>query len=112
MTDFGLYIRWDGDSRVEVRVTADYKSRMCGLCGNYNGDGSREDELKTPDGIFVSILLILSSLQSCVPYFKIYTFTILFYIGLKLPLATWLAWLSYWIKIASCNLASLVVLLD
>ncbi|XP_038059591.1 IgGFc-binding protein-like [Patiria miniata] len=54
VTDFGLYVRWDGDSRVEVRVTADFKDQTCGLCGNYNGDGSPEDEFRTPDGIFLS----------------------------------------------------------
>ena len=54
MTEFGLYVRWDGDSRVEVRVTAEFKNQTCGLCGNYNGDGSKEDEFRTPDGVFVS----------------------------------------------------------
>ena len=54
VTDFGLYVRWDGDNRVEVRLQAGFKNKTCGLCGNYNGDGSKEDEFRTPDGIFVS----------------------------------------------------------
>ena len=50
-----MYVRWDGDSRVEVRVVADFKNKTCGLCGNYNGDSSREDEFITPDGSYVRI---------------------------------------------------------
>ncbi|XP_013408397.1 BMP-binding endothelial regulator protein-like [Lingula anatina] len=36
-TNVGLKVIWDGDSYVEVAVPAKYKSKMCGLCGNYNG---------------------------------------------------------------------------
>ncbi len=54
LTQSGLYVRWDGDSRVEVRIVADFKNKTCGLCGNYNGDGTKEDEFITPDGSYVS----------------------------------------------------------
>ncbi|XP_071498841.1 IgGFc-binding protein-like, partial [Diadema antillarum] len=54
VADIGLYVRWDGNSRVEVKVTADYKNQTCGLCGNYNGIGTQEDEFITPAGNSVS----------------------------------------------------------
>lgn len=42
---------WDGNSYVEVTVPAAYKSRMCGLCGNYNHDVS--DDFTTKFGEIV-----------------------------------------------------------
>ena len=56
VTDFGLYVRWNGYNRVEVKVTADFKNSTCGLCGNYNGVATEEDEFKTPNGVLVSTL--------------------------------------------------------
>ena len=50
----GLYVQWDGNSRVEVKVTSDFKNNTCGLCGNYNGIGTQEDEFLTPTGNSVS----------------------------------------------------------
>ena len=54
VTDFGLRVLWDGSSSVEVRVGTDFKNKMCGLCGNYNGNTSKEDEFRNPEGMYVS----------------------------------------------------------
>ncbi|XP_071946555.1 IgGFc-binding protein-like isoform X2 [Antedon mediterranea] len=53
-SDIGLYVRWDGISRADIRVQSVFKNKTCGLCGNYNDDGTIEDEFLTPDGTFVS----------------------------------------------------------
>lgn len=45
--EFGLQVVWDGDSYVELTVSSQYKRRMAGLCGNYNGFGS--DDLQGRD---------------------------------------------------------------
>ncbi|XP_078674139.1 IgGFc-binding protein-like [Branchiostoma floridae x Branchiostoma belcheri] len=47
-TDFGLKVSFDGNHRAEVVLPDLYRSALCGLCGNYNGDVS--DEYLTPDG--------------------------------------------------------------
>ncbi|XP_048201531.1 zonadhesin [Perognathus longimembris pacificus] len=47
-TTFGLTVRWDGDQQLYVTVTSSFAGRLCGLCGNYDGESSN-DNLK-PDG--------------------------------------------------------------
>eukprot|EP00794_Sanderia_malayensis_P017684 gene17684-19449_t len=47
-TDKGLSVTWDGDSYLSVSVSKDFKGRMSGLCGNYNGDG--RDDLSVSNG--------------------------------------------------------------
>lgn len=42
---FGFSLAWDGGSGVYIRMTEEHKGRACGLCGNYNDDGS--DDLTT-----------------------------------------------------------------
>ncbi|XP_066579842.1 otogelin-like protein [Amia ocellicauda] len=42
---FGFSLAWDGGSGVYIKMTEDHKGRPCGLCGNYNDDGS--DDLTT-----------------------------------------------------------------
>ncbi|XP_014669828.1 PREDICTED: BMP-binding endothelial regulator protein-like [Priapulus caudatus] len=37
-TTFGVKVVWDGDSYAEITVDPKYKSTLCGLCGNYNGN--------------------------------------------------------------------------
>ncbi|NP_001158389.1 crossveinless 2 precursor [Saccoglossus kowalevskii] len=37
-TRLGMVIRWDGDSYLEVVIPISYKNKVCGLCGNYNGN--------------------------------------------------------------------------
>lgn len=34
-TDFGLWVRFDGNHYVEVSVSGCYKGQLCGLCGEY-----------------------------------------------------------------------------
>uniref|UniRef100_A0A671KM56 Otogelin-like protein n=1 Tax=Sinocyclocheilus anshuiensis TaxID=1608454 RepID=A0A671KM56_9TELE len=37
---FGFSLAWDGSSGVYLKMTEAHKGRPCGLCGNYNDDGS------------------------------------------------------------------------
>ncbi|KAG7469170.1 hypothetical protein MATL_G00126120 [Megalops atlanticus] len=47
-TDFGLRVLYDAVYYVEVVVPSTYQGKMCGLCGNYNGNGG--DDYRLPDG--------------------------------------------------------------
>ncbi|XP_061431558.1 IgGFc-binding protein-like isoform X4 [Lethenteron reissneri] len=47
-TDFNLVVRFDGNHHVEIVVPGEYTGELCGICGNFNEDGS-DDNLK-PDG--------------------------------------------------------------
>lgn len=50
--DFGLSVMYDGSSTVSISVPPNYRGRMCGLCGNFNGN--ENDEFHTPSGARVS----------------------------------------------------------
>ncbi|KAJ8289756.1 hypothetical protein GJAV_G00004980 [Gymnothorax javanicus] len=47
-TDFGLRVLYDTVYYVEVIVPSTYKGKMCGLCGNYNGNN--RDDFQLPSG--------------------------------------------------------------
>nr|XP_025720382.1 zonadhesin [Callorhinus ursinus] len=47
-TVFGLRVRWDGDQQLYMSVPSTYSRKLCGLCGNYDGDGSNDNQ--KPDG--------------------------------------------------------------
>ncbi|XP_013364902.1 PREDICTED: zonadhesin isoform X1 [Chinchilla lanigera] len=47
-TAFGLHVRWDGEQQLFVTVSSTYAGKLCGFCGNYDGDSSN-DNLK-PNG--------------------------------------------------------------
>jgi len=36
----GLKVMWDGRSRLIIHVPTSLKNKMCGLCGDYNGNGN------------------------------------------------------------------------
>ncbi|XP_044040733.1 zonadhesin, like isoform X2 [Siniperca chuatsi] len=50
-TDFGLTVRFDGNSRGEIILPSTYKNSVRGLCGNY--DGITRNEYMKPDGMVV-----------------------------------------------------------
>ncbi|KAM8804852.1 IgGFc-binding protein [Eudromia elegans] len=47
-TDFGLTVKFDGNHRAEITLPSTYMSKVCGICGNYNGH--KEDDFLNPDG--------------------------------------------------------------
>ncbi|KAF6128234.1 zonadhesin [Phyllostomus discolor] len=47
-TAFGLRVRWDGDQQLFTTVPSTYYSKVCGLCGNYDGESSNDNLM--PDG--------------------------------------------------------------
>ncbi|XP_074988745.1 IgGFc-binding protein-like [Caretta caretta] len=48
-TDFGLTVKFDGNHRVEVTLPSSFKEKVCGMCGNYNGNAA--DDFLNPDGV-------------------------------------------------------------
>ena len=52
LTELGVRVSWDGLYRVEVTVSTSWRGRLCGLCGNYNGDP--DDDWTTPNGYLAS----------------------------------------------------------
>ena len=49
----GVIVFWDGLYHVEVTVSTSWSGRLCGLCGNYNGDPN--DDFTTPNGTLVNL---------------------------------------------------------
>lgn len=45
----GVKILWSGKSFLEVTVPAHFKNRLCGLCGNYNGNVQDDFRLRKGD---------------------------------------------------------------
>ncbi|XP_028851976.1 zonadhesin, like [Denticeps clupeoides] len=50
--DFGVTVRYDGNHYMDIKVLADYKDKLCGLCGDYNGNAN--DDFRTPSGVLVT----------------------------------------------------------
>ncbi|XP_076013062.1 zonadhesin, like [Genypterus blacodes] len=46
-TKFGLQVKFDGVHHLEITVPGDYFNKLCGMCGNYNGNAS--DDNLMPD---------------------------------------------------------------
>uniref|UniRef100_A0A8C3PPM6 von Willebrand factor n=1 Tax=Calidris pygmaea TaxID=425635 RepID=A0A8C3PPM6_9CHAR len=49
-----LQIDWDGHGELLVKLSSIYSERMCGLCGNYNGN--QGDDFLTPSGMVEALL--------------------------------------------------------
>ncbi|XP_009511474.2 von Willebrand factor [Phalacrocorax carbo] len=49
-----LQIDWDGHGELLVKLSTVYSERMCGLCGNYNGN--QGDDFLTPSGMVEALL--------------------------------------------------------
>lgn len=47
-TDFGLSVQYDWEQFLVIMVPDNFKGKTCGLCGNFNDNGS--DELLLPNG--------------------------------------------------------------
>ena len=52
MTDFNVWVTYDGWSRAEVGVPTEYMSHMVGLCGNFDGDP--DNDLLLPSGELIA----------------------------------------------------------
>ncbi|XP_008303994.1 zonadhesin, like, partial [Stegastes partitus] len=50
-TTFGLVVRWDGNHYAQISVPSSYYDQMCGLCGDYDGNG--DNDFTKPDGTLV-----------------------------------------------------------
>ncbi|XP_076156228.1 IgGFc-binding protein-like [Alosa pseudoharengus] len=49
---FGVTVRYDGNNLIDIKVIAAYKEKLCGLCGDY--DGNPKDDFRTPAGKLVT----------------------------------------------------------
>ena len=58
MITLGVRVSWDGLYRVDVTVSTSWRGRLCGLCGNYNGDPN--DDFVTPANIPTSSAITFS----------------------------------------------------
>ncbi|XP_051874623.1 zonadhesin-like [Pristis pectinata] len=47
-TDFGMSVKFDGSRNLEISLPNSYYSKVCGLCGDYNGQ--QVDEFRMPNG--------------------------------------------------------------
>ncbi|CAJ0935204.1 unnamed protein product [Ranitomeya imitator] len=48
-TRFGLQVKFDGNHKVQVNIPGSYSGKVCGLCGNFNGNAA--DDFLNPDGV-------------------------------------------------------------
>ena len=57
----GIRLLWDGVSFLELTVPPKFRERMCGLCGNYDGD--KANDFYGRDGTVRSYIAVLSFWQ-------------------------------------------------
>ncbi|XP_070710573.1 zonadhesin, like [Pempheris klunzingeri] len=50
--NFGVTVRYDGNHFMDIKVIKDYQSKLCGLCGDYDGD--TKDDFRKPDGLLTN----------------------------------------------------------
>ncbi|XP_068569750.1 zonadhesin, like [Cebidichthys violaceus] len=46
--NFGVTVRYDGNHFMDIKVIKDYQNKLCGLCGDYDGDS--KDDFRQPNG--------------------------------------------------------------
>ncbi|KAM3842689.1 LOW QUALITY PROTEIN: zonadhesin, like [Diretmus argenteus] len=46
--NFGVTVRYDGNHFMDIKVIKDFEDKLCGLCGDYNGNA--KDDFRKPDG--------------------------------------------------------------
>ncbi|KAL9958062.1 hypothetical protein ACROYT_G035029 [Oculina patagonica] len=46
VSDIGVQVQWDGSGFIEIHVPKSFMGKLCGLCGNFNGDTKDEFLLK------------------------------------------------------------------
>lgn len=59
-TDFGLHVVLGGNSTVLVALTPDYRGRVYGLCGDFNGDHQDDMAVTTPNSAPINTSLELA----------------------------------------------------
>nr|XP_039273324.1 mucin-5AC-like isoform X1 [Styela clava] len=65
-TEIGLTVMWDVGTRVYVKLEPTFKSRVCGLCGDFNGDATndfitKQGELTSTSNLFGDSWRVFSS---------------------------------------------------
>lgn len=48
-TNFGLHVTYDLSSQIILNISSSFHGKVCGLCGNYNGDTT--DDFRCPNGL-------------------------------------------------------------
>ena len=51
----GVDVKWDGTSRVYVKVHSSFRGRTCGLCGTFNNN--QNDDLTTKESVIESSVI-------------------------------------------------------
>lgn len=46
VSDIGVQVQWDGSGFIEIHVPKSFMGKLCGLCGNFNGNTKDEFMLK------------------------------------------------------------------
>lgn len=52
VTNIGLQVQWDGNGFIEIQVPRSFTGKVCGLCGNFNGNS--KDDFMVKNGRLVS----------------------------------------------------------
>uniref|UniRef100_A0A8B9KF75 VWFD domain-containing protein n=1 Tax=Astyanax mexicanus TaxID=7994 RepID=A0A8B9KF75_ASTMX len=58
-TDFGLSVQYNWDQYLVIKIPDTFMGRMCGMCGNFNGQ--KNDDLTTPTGSAASNISALGA---------------------------------------------------
>lgn len=68
MTEFGLTIRIDDRYNAEIGIPSTYMGKVCGLCGNYDGDPDNEYVSPNGDQVRISRIRLITVNKSRVYY--------------------------------------------